>query len=534
MTEGSLETETLSPLLLELARALRARQFYPATHPVWQDTLERTSTIWLEGLAGVEELLIELRNGSFMLPDGTPLRGPGIDEVAKSLRLRRVRRLRIHRDLKPQELLALIEVLAQTPEHLEELEGLEQALVRAGVRHITTTEIEFAEHFARVRDRAESEDDEDRRVDLDVEDDSTVAAPPPPEPIPPAVYPSPERLRSEAISELIKLLADFEKCDGLDEYREIAQQIRERVTAMAEAGNVTDGYRAVLVCGRHATDGTRRRELRSQAEEWLRQLVELPRMLDLVIDHACSGAGLSSVQATQTLISLGASVVPSLLAHYEAGNSVVQSQITGVLIAMGEAAFPVIVQELEVDSPDRARRAIRLLGRMQNPNAAPALLQKLAEPDDEFQRDAARALARIGTDQAVQGLLRAAQELPELISVVTTCLGETRSPAAVRALGHILDPQQRHPEHEQREAIRSLGRIRNPEALGTLKQVLERRTFFRRMRTRRLRIAAARAIGRIGGEEASRLLAQHAEENDEPVQTACRESLERMSRAGSR
>ena len=158
----------------------------------------------------------------------------------------------------------------------------------------------------------------------------------------------------------------------------------------------------------------------------------------------------------------------------------------------------------------------------------------MGAPDEELQSEAAKALARIGTDQAVALLVRASEQLPELTSVVTTCLGETRSEAAVRALAQILDSNKKCAEHDQREAIRSLGRIRNRNALEPLKRVLDRRSFFQRRRNRMLRIAAARAIGRIGGNDASKLLATHAKRGDATVQKACRESLERMARADIR
>ncbi len=535
MTEACLEPETVSPLLLELARALRARQFYPPTHPALRDTLERATAVWRDGLDQVQELHLELRNGVLVLPSGAPARGPAIDEIAKALRLRRVRTLRIHRELEARELLALIDALAESVDVQEASGGLEQALSRAGVRHITTSKIEFGEHFARVRTAAgegQKEQGEGGEGDFSQEppaqEPPSVSDPEPPE----APSTSPEKLRSESISDLIKLLAELEKCDELSQYQALANRIEERVAAMTQAKNVVDGYRAVLVCCRHASDaGGRSAAIRADAEERLHRLIENQGMLDLVIDHACSGAGLSSVQATQTLICLGSSVVPYLLKRHERASAVLQSQLTAVLIAMGEAAFPVILEQLEASSPDSVRLAARLLGRMQHPGAADFLLKKLLEPDEELQREAARALARIGTDRAVQGLLRASRKLPELTSVVTTCLGETRSEAAVPVLAQILDPSQKYPEHEQREAIRSLGRIRNPNALGALKQVMERRSFFRRKRNRMLRIAAARAIGRIGGKAASALLATYAEGGDPAVRRACRESIERMARA---
>jgi len=531
MMQGHLERETVSPLLLELARALRARQFYALSHPALRDTLERTTAIWRDSLAQVQELQLELGEDGLVLPDGATARGPGIDEIAQALRVRGVARLRIHRDLEVSELLALIDTLTATPDGQDRQESFEQALQRAGVRHITTSQGEFGEHGARVTPASQ---------------ETPAESPAEPTPLEPAAQPcesspvekptsSPEKQRSEAISELIKLLAELEKCNELRQYGSLGSHIAERVAAMVQAKNVADGYRAVVVLCRHASaTGGRDVALCAEAEKWLRKIVETPGMLDLIIDQACRGAGLSSVQGTQALSCLGASVVPDLLLRYELGSSSVQSEITGVLIAMGDAAFPVLLGELASSDPDHVRRATSLLGRIQNPRAAKFIARKLQEPDEELQSEAAKALARIGTDQAVALLLSGSEQFPELTSVVTTCLGETRSEAAVTALAQIVESNKKYAEHDQREAIRSLGRMRNRNALEPLKRVLGRRSFFHRRRNRMLRIAAARAIGRIGGNDASDLLATHAKGGDPTVQKACRESLERMARVDLR
>ena len=224
MTEPSLEQETVSPLLLELARALRARQFYPPTHPNLKTILDRTMAIWREGLSKVEELKLELRGSRVLLPDGSPANGPGIDDVAKALYLRRAPRLRVHRDVEARELLALIDALAQPADSLEQLGELEQTLLLANVRHITTSEVAFTEHFKRVRMDGDAEED----CHPSTSPSPASPSPQPPQPTSPSrpkADVSPEKLRSEVISELIQLLAELEKCDEMAEYPELAAQI---------------------------------------------------------------------------------------------------------------------------------------------------------------------------------------------------------------------------------------------------------------------------------------------------------------------
>lgn len=533
MRETSLGPDDVAPLLTELGRALRARRFYPPTHPALREALERSTAIWRQGMQQGQELHLELRNGSFVLPCGTPVRGSGIDEVAAELRVRGIRRLRVHRDLEPEELLALIDALAMSVEELAEAGGLEQLLTRAGARHITTSEMDFAEHLRHVREPAPAaapeglafgaahEFIEDVVRAAAADEDADAAEP----------------HRADLIGELTAMLKELEGCEEPGDYYRICNRIDEQVSRMVLAKHVLDAYRAVRVFCRHAGEGSGRpAEIRREAQSRLRTLLGDRAMLNLVTGLACSGEGLSSVQATQVLITLGAAAVPRLLELSEHGTAVEQSQVTAILIAMGDSALPAIMEELESPIPDRVRRTIRLLGRTQNPRGVDCLLDRLLDDDPEMQREVARALARIGTGRAVKGLVEAARRCPELAELVASSLGDTRSPAALQALIGMLDRRARYPTAVKRAAIRSLGRMRSPHALAVLRQVLERRSllFFRARKNRELRVAAAQAIGKIGGDEATLVLSAHARSGDPEVARVCRESLERLASSTAR
>ena len=170
---------------------------------------------------------------------------------------------------------------------------------------------------------------------------------------------------------------------------------------------------------------------------------------------------------------------------------------------------------------------------MQNPKGVEALIPRLEDPDPGVRRDAARALARIGTGRAVKALIDVARQLPELTELVAGCLGDTRSDAGVQALVGMVHPKSCYPHPVRIEAVRSLGRTRSVHSLEALDQILSRSSFpfFGRSKRRALRVAAAHAIGRIGGEEASLVLGAHARSGDFTVRKACREALERMARS---
>jgi hypothetical protein len=536
MSEQGFGPETVSPLLLELARAIRARQFYPPSHPALHDTLQRCAEVWRDGIGRMEGLSLELVRGSFVLPDGALVHGPGIDDMAAELRVRGVRRLRIHRNLEASELMALIDALNQNAEEQVAAGGLEQTLLQAGVRHITTSEIDFAEHLRRFEEPAGETPQEAPELAAVAEPmTQSEAETPAAESIELLSREEPEidALRARLISELTKLLGVLESCEEIADYNHVSGRINNLVAQMMQGKNDIDAYRAVLVYCRHAGDTLgRSAAIRQEATSRLRYLMEDPSLLDLVMKQACSREGLSTVQATQILTALGPQVVPDLLERSEQGDALGESQVTAILIAMGDVAFPCIVDELNSGTPEKVLRAVRLLGRMQNPRGVDCLLDRLIEPNRELRHEIMRALARIGTARAVKGLIDAAREFPELAELVAGCLGDTRSEAAIQALCGILRPKAKYNNNVKREAIRSLGRIRSTIALPTLNQVLNQSSFFFRSgSTRMLRITAAQAIGKIGGPEASAILGAHARRGDPAVQKACRESLERMARS---
>ena len=522
--------DAVSALLLELARALRARQFYPASHPALQETLDRTTAVWRDGIRRFQELSLELKQGVFELAGGGRIQGAGIDELAQALRLRGIRWLRIHHDLESEELLALIDALAGNAEDRDGEGSLEQILLAAGVRHITTTEMDLAERLCQMPAPQAGAPEE---IEIEPGGDPLGVEESPVAKNEEAMEPEPTPAAKDPLLELKKSLSELKGCQDPDAYAALSNQVVDLISQLSRKEHISEGYLAALLFCRHAAgSGGRPAKIRAEAAGRLRLLASDPGMRALILTHACSGEGIRSVEATQILIALGEQFVPDLLERCERGGSHEQGQVTAILIAMGEVALPKIVEDLHAASADRVLRSIRLLGRMQNPRGAEFLLERLHEPDQEIRHEVARSLARIGTSQAVRALVDAARRSTDLAELVASSLGDTRSAAALQALIGMLDTKAKYPDKVKQGAIRSLGRMRSAHALSALRSILDRGGlfFFRRGRDRILRITAAQAIARIGGEEASTLLRAHSKRGDQAVARACRESLERMER----
>ncbi len=534
MAESGLRPEGVAPLLLELARAHRARKFYPAEHPALKDALERTTQVWHDGLPADGELHLEIKKGHFVLPDGSAVRGPGVDDVAGELRMRRVRRLRVHPGLSSQELLALIEALSVHPDDQVNAGGFEQGLIRAGVQHITTSEVDFKEHFAHVSECASEEPEEN--------DDT-----PPGDALADTSQSVMDQLfiqgegqfdsmpetglftETEEEPDLEPKLAELEMSESYSVYRDIADRIRHDVTSLSWAKRWDEIYEVAVAYARHATDTHREDNIQREAAERLHDTMSGRDMLGYTMELGCSTSGLRVVQATQILTQLGRAAVPFLLEQHDSGDPSAQRQANSILIAMGDNAFPMIVDELASNDYHRERRAIRLLGVMQNPRGVEFLLDKLQDADPEICEETAKALARIGTDRAVHGLVNALEQGSKAAEIAAACLGETRNGVAVRALSQMLDQKSGHNNDVRREALRSLGRIGNPTALVALQKVLDYAPFWRRGHYRNLRIVAAQAIGRIGGPEAVMVLSRYANRGDRAVRKACQEWINRLA-----
>jgi hypothetical protein len=574
---ASYSVEQITPLLLELARACRARRFYAPGHPALRDVIDHASRVWRGGL-GADELVLELRRGVFALPDGPALEAPGVDEVAMELCRHRARRLRVHPGVGPADLAALVDALCEEP--AEDGGGhIEGSLARAGVLHLTTGELDFAELSGRAPEAAggpavdgaesatsgepppapvaleeESDPAEALRVLLSLalaplEPDCCSADPPveqtgPAQSASPlAVEPAPRALLAAGparpgdepgeVDELDAVLQELEVCDDALLYAGIALRAAETAARLLAEGRSEESYSVLLRLARHANDKDRPPTPRETAREHVAYLLEEDAMLDVVLAHTTSESALGNVRATEVLMCVGDRVAHRLLEAYVRAEAELRRRISSVLIALGDMAFPLLIDELASPRAVRVRRAARILGDMQNPRGVEFLIDRLAHPELPVKKEVALALARIGIERAVEGLIAALQSDEETARIAAAALGGTRSDAPVAALIALAEPASRCGDDLRREAIRSLGRLGCSEAVPALSRVLEHRPLFGRRRSRDLRVAAAHALGRIGGEDASNVLTVHAERGEGRVRQACAEAL-RLLAAGPR
>ena len=507
--------EDLAPLVLELARALRARRVHPSGHPVVADSIRRAAAIWRVLGEGASELGFAARDAELTRTDGAALACVGAPELALELSPHGVRRLVLRGPAEVRDLELLVDTLAREPSELAAAGGAGAALKAAGAL----------------------------AIELVGSAPATAAPAPTPKSDAPAAPRNgcrPRRPRqrdplAEKVAELVRLLGELESCDDFGGYNLIANKLEVCVDALVRSKRWLEGYRAALVFTRHASDREVRSEaMRREASDRLRRLSNNDELLDAIVEHACASTGLASVQASQVLVGIGVNAVGALLRHAAEARDPSRAQAAQILIAMGDAALAPVVDELRCETGERARRAARLLGEMQNPRAVESLVDALRSPDTGLGREAARALARIGNDAAVAALVAGLRLAPQVAETCAGCLGGLRHSSAARALGDLLDLEREVPDGLRREAMRGLGKLGGSEALARLKRVLDHAPLLSKARYRALRIAAAQAIAQIGGPAAIQALQPHANRGDADVRQACQEALRRVERAAGK
>jgi len=560
---GPRSTADVVTLLIELGRALKARRFYPGEHPARKATLARSFRAWRTDLERSGPLELEVRQGAFRIAGESEALGRGtLDELARELVHHAVRRLRVEPDLDAEAFEALVAVLSLDPDEVQEAGGVERALYARAPVGITLNAVDYAALLER-ETRGGEADAPSGAAEPDVAEEASArgeaaseapSLPEPPERQSHDVDPLTQlgellqgegdeahdgTLQPEAEpdrgAELVARLRLLDECREDGTYARALQAVMEEVEHLPpDAAGADDVYRAVLVLSAHAGEGARSERQRTLAEEALFHLATGAR-LDDVVRRACEKGPQASVRATQILLQLGAHAVPRLLdALLGEDDPERRGQLNALLIAMGDKATPEVKRSLEEGEPPRARLAARLAGELQNPGLAPYLRGVLrnAEAGPELQKEAAKALQRIGGATAARILADAVSAAPsDVAAVAAHALAATRSPRGLEVLVTTMRRALREDDQTlAREMIRALGRLGREEAVPALGEILGRRSLLGRKKLRELKLAAAAALGRLPGDEARSWLERVAQgRGDAQVRRAARTALARRS-----
>ncbi len=193
------------------------------------------------------------------------------------------------------------------------------------------------------------------------------------------------------------------------------------------------------------------------------------------------------------------------------------------MVAMGPTAVVVLETMLEDPRWFVVRNAVDILGEVGGERAAELVTSALAHTDARVRREALLALAKLHVEDAgmlVAGMLEDPD--PDVRTAAAVAAGELGVERALKPLLTLLD------DTDDQEfvvaALGALGKLGDPGAVQNIER-LAVGSFFKKPPAD-VRIAAYRALHRIGTPRARSLLQEASEDKDPQVRAAVRELLE--------
>jgi HEAT repeat protein len=558
-------TADVCATLVELSRTLKGWSFYASGHGARRELLDRSWRALQGELRRNGPLALEVRRGALWLMDSDVAIGAGrVDDLARQLEERAVRRLVFEADLDADTLSAFLDTLVATPEALAAEGGFEASFYDGSCRGVQVNEADWRNLLARAQFAASTPAPADApiataaTVEPVAEEVAVIEEVAAPETLPildeePVVEMGGDELDFEDLPvargditapielledlgpvgidespldadpkvasalELVERLRELTECDDDHRYRDLVHQTVYAAQELVGQGVADEGYRTLLVLATHAGDDAKRSfAQRESASEGLAQLAH-GAALDDLMKRACDPSADTSLHATGILRELGARCAPRVLDRLEVEmDSERRERLTGVMLAMGEDVAPALAEAIASGSKRRQRLALRLAGETQNPRLVASLREAMLDGHDEVAREAAHALLRIGDVSSLDALAEGlASPRASVASFAAYSLGASGRVLAVaplaEALGRTLAA---HDLALAREFVRALGRLGRAEAARPIAAILAHGGFFQRRKLRDLKLAAITALSGLPGRDAADALARAARSSD--------------------
>jgi hypothetical protein len=206
-------------------------------------------------------------------------------------------------------------------------------------------------------------------------------------------------------------------------------------------------------------------------------------------------------------------------------NSRAIRRLREMLFGFGAAGRETVERLKRSPNPTVRRTAIDMLRMFGGQDALADLATMLEDRDPQVQRDAIKAIAQLGNDEAFAVLQKALMSGTAAGNAIPQQLITLKEERAAPLLCYVLThtaPRGRLTEvHAQiMEALGALGA--QPESISTLERALYRGEWWAPARTATLRRAAALALGRIGSPEARQVLEEAKKKGSRGVRNAAR------------
>jgi len=531
MGDKSQKIKFLADALTGLVKLVKAMSFYPPDHPALASTANDAFNSFEPLFLEENSLRIAIKKEGFFLDDSPILAGaPLLQKLAFAFFSRRVQSLLILSGFSSNDLATLCRSIAMDPAEIQNMGGFQQLLLDQGLSTIWTNEITLEEAL----ERKEEIDAQRPTTTEDAPDTSETSFVTPSERDEPKLTESSTSEEEERRS-LAAVLDDLrrETCD--EDYLDLAQEAAGLIPSNLNDGEEMHvlGLMAILLRNSISKKSTDRR--RSESQKLLKGLATTDILNFLIVILCTKGFEGKPKEALLRIVSfLSEKALPLLMTRLiSESDSYARRCLSEALAYQGEGALPTLYEYLDDERWFVVRNSVAIIGDIRSHSSSERLHPVLLHDDTRVRREVIRALTRIGSHEALGILLETAEgDNPELCRQAILSLGAMKNPAAVPTLVKLIERPDATTRHLEvtREAIKSLGEIGAPEGAPPLIGILNKRTLWRRSQIDDLRILAAKALGEIGSLEARMALEAASDDRSEEVSIAAADALRTAKR----
>jgi hypothetical protein len=506
--------------LAELYKALKALAFYPESHPLREEILQR-AYLAIKGLMIESGLSLIVNRSGLSFTD----REESIEitrmtvSLAKELFTREIQRLVFLPDLTFSDFTSFLSLLAQEPQRIVSEGGVVKVLNHLGITTILANEINISAVFTKrtsgeaaetffaegtfsgeeERAGAETGSGEVATADNAVGEGSGTFKDVPL-----------DRLDSLTAHELFSLM-EQEAADS--RYAQLAGLLANKGHSLVEAGDFDALFPVLLGLLNQNADTTRSEMQRDVSLRTFHDLASGP-MLAHLLDHLEDESFTQKEIVYLILHHLGKETVEAVIPRLVISDcQFARKALTTALLRSGPAAVTTLLTFLQDSSWQVVRTAVAVLGEMRSRDAVKGLVLTAYHEDTRVRLESIRSLAEIGGREATAVLLDLLRDQNRTIRrQVILWLGVTRNESALQPLLDLVMERDFRGKIVtlKKEALLAIGRIGDLRALVSLSRLVEKRYYLAPGRWEELKILALETIGRLEGKDARDFLQKTA------------------------
>lgn len=519
-----------SELLLEaalsaLAKALKAINFYPAEHPL-RDESVAAALQSLRPLIDDHELILLWSRDSCALAERSPAKSFSATArgLAREMLTRKLQRLILLPEISLNDLRAFLVIATTDPEDIFASGGIEAVMRKAGITSIFANEVDLSLLRGLAAEGSDSAETELVAAGGDEQ----------PEPEEEPAEEAPENPVDIEFSMLgIDILLGMLKAETREApFLQLAREVMES----AEELKRQEAFAALLpVIGALLEIHNTENRAASQ-KEFIRYSLEqiasgsmTVYLLDRIEERAPENEDLfDSLCAV-----IGQSFAYPLIQRLCVAEALhTRKAIARALTRSGEGAIAALVPMLKDERWYVVRNMVTILGEIACPESLRALQQAAMHPEAKVRKEVVKALVKIGPQGGENTLVAMlADSDREVVRQVIFSLGVLRSRVAVRPLLDIVTAADAFlKELELKKlAVSALGKIGDRQATEPLLDILATMGWLAPLRWMELKTAVAIALGQLGDENALPLLKKLAK-RDSPLGEACSDAADNLER----